>query len=92
MRAAIPSLAVPWGIDQFFTAGELVRTGAGRARRARRFTKAGARADVEALLDRPSYRGRACSLKERIAGERGVESLCERLESLLQWRTPASRM
>lgn len=92
LRAGIPSLAVPWGIDQFFSAGELARTCAGRVRRARRFTKAGARADVRALLDRPSYLERARGLKGRIAEEHGVECLCDRLESLIRGRTGASRL
>jgi UDP:flavonoid glycosyltransferase YjiC (YdhE family) len=83
LRAGIPALAVPWGIDQFFTAGQLVRTGAGRTRHRRKFGAAVARRDLKALLEEPGYLRNAQAMAERIAREDGVAALCDRIEQVL---------
>jgi rhamnosyltransferase subunit B len=91
LRAGIPSLAVPWGIDQFFTAAQLERTGAGRARHHRRFSAAAARRDVEALLMEGPLRRSAKTVAARIAAEDGVGTLCDAVESVLQRSGQPSR-
>jgi UDP:flavonoid glycosyltransferase YjiC (YdhE family) len=91
LRAGIPSLAVPWGIDQFVSAGELVRSGAGRARRARRFSPAAARREATAILDESAYRRRAEALAVSVHRENGVETLCEKVEAILARSRQASK-
>jgi len=91
LRAGIPSLAVPWGIDQFVSAGELVRSGAGRARRARRFSAAAARREVSAILGERACRRRAEALAVSIHRENGVETLCEKVEAVLKRSRQASK-
>jgi UDP:flavonoid glycosyltransferase YjiC (YdhE family) len=91
LRAGIPSLAVPWGIDQFFTAAQLERTGAGRARHHRRFRAAAARRDVEALLMLGHLRRNAQAMAARIASEDGAATLCDAVEGVLQRSTQPSR-
>jgi rhamnosyltransferase subunit B len=84
LRAGIPSLAVPWGIDQFFTAAELVRTGAGRTIHHRRFDWRRAQRDVGALLTDASLHSRARAMATRVGAENGVDSLCDELEHVLE--------
>jgi rhamnosyltransferase subunit B len=91
LRAGIPAIAVPWGIDQFMSAGDLVRSGAGRARRARRFTHAAARREVAAILGERAYRRRAEALAAHISQENGVETLCEKVETALIRSSAASK-
>jgi UDP:flavonoid glycosyltransferase YjiC (YdhE family) len=83
LRAGLPALAVPWGIDQFFTAAELMRTGAGRVAGRRRFTATLARREVEALLADTEVRGRARDMATRLAKEDGVGRLCAEVELVL---------
>jgi UDP:flavonoid glycosyltransferase YjiC (YdhE family) len=91
LRAGIPSLAVPWGIDQFFTAAQLQRTGAGWARHHRRFSDVVARRDVEALFMDGRLRRCAKTMAARIAVEDGVGTLCDAVESVLQRSVQPSR-
>lgn len=83
LRAGIPALAVPWGIDQFFSAEQLARTGAGRTRHRRKFGAAAARRDLKALLAEPAYLRSAQSMAQRIAQEDGVATLCDGIERVL---------
>jgi UDP:flavonoid glycosyltransferase YjiC (YdhE family) len=83
LRAGVPSLAVPWGIDQFFTADELVRTGAGRATHHKRFNAARACRDVEKMLNDVSLGQQAAAMAKRLAAEDGVACLCGEVERVL---------
>lgn len=84
MRAGVPMLTVPWGIDQFFTAAQIQRIGVGRWVPRTRYTRRRAYAEVEALLNEPRYRARAQTIKDEIASEDGAEALGAAVESLLE--------
>ncbi len=56
LRAGIPALVVPWGVDQFFTGAQLARVGAGRWLRRSSFT-----------VPRATARSRRCSTTPPIA-------------------------
>ncbi len=84
LRAGIPSLVVPWGIDQFFTAAQVKRLGVGEWRQQRFFTAArGARA-LYILTHEPHYKRRAQAIAAQLAQEDGVATLCKAIEVILQ--------
>lgn len=83
LRAGIPALVVPWGVDQFFSGAQLARVGAGRWLRRPAFTAERGAREVAALLEEPSYRKRATAIAEQIATEDGVADFITLLEKLL---------
>jgi UDP:flavonoid glycosyltransferase YjiC (YdhE family) len=83
LRAGVPQLVVPWAIDQFWTAAQIERIGAGRALRSRRFTAARAAELLRDLLHSTHYRTTCASLAARIAAEDGVATLCDAIEQVL---------
>jgi UDP:flavonoid glycosyltransferase YjiC (YdhE family) len=83
LRASVPQLVVPWGVDQFFTGAQVQRVGVGRWMQRRRYTQASAASALSQLLGEPTYRVRAGGIAARIAGEDGVATLCDALEGLL---------
>jgi len=83
LRAGIPALVVPWGVDQFFAGAQLARVGAGRWLRRPAFTVERGAREVAALLNDISYRKRAQSISEQIAAEDGVANFIALLDKLL---------
>lgn len=84
LRAGIPSLVVPWGIDQFFTAAQIKRLGVGEWRQQRFYTTEGAAHTLHSLLNEPCYKRRTQAIAAQIAQEDGVVSLCKAIEGLLE--------
>ncbi len=83
LRAGIPALVVPWGVDQFFAGAQLARVGAGRWLRRPAFTADRGAREVAALLNDVSYRKHAQSIAEQIAAEDGVADFIALLEKML---------
>jgi UDP:flavonoid glycosyltransferase YjiC (YdhE family) len=83
LRAGVPALVVPWGVDQFFTGAQLARVGAGRWLGRSSFTVPRATREIAALLEDPSYRKRAHSIAQQIAAEDGVAAFADLLEKTL---------
>ncbi|HEX6506903.1 MAG TPA: nucleotide disphospho-sugar-binding domain-containing protein, partial [Chloroflexota bacterium] len=85
LRAGKPTLVVPWGFDQFFTAAQVTRIGAGRWLGHRAFTPARASKILREFLRSDSpYGAHARAISARINKEDGVAALCDELESLLK--------
>lgn len=83
LRAGLPTLIVPWGVDQFFNGAQVERIGAGRWIQRRAYTTAQATRAVDALLHQPQYQRHAREIAEQIAQEDGVATLVGRLEAML---------
>jgi UDP:flavonoid glycosyltransferase YjiC (YdhE family) len=90
LRAGLPSLVVPWGIDQFFTAAQVERLGAGQWKQHRFYTPERCARTLEALIHEPRYKARAQAIAAQIAREDGVATLCEAIEAILQRSTRSS--
>lgn len=86
LRAGVPSLVVPWGADQFFTAGQVTRIGAGRWLRRRGYTSDKARRTLDALLNDPAYHQRTRAIAGEIASEDGPGAICAAVENALMDR------
>ena len=87
LRAGVPALVVPWGVDQSFDGVQVARLGAGEWLPRRRYTVARVAEILTALLYRPLYRERTEAIAERIAQENGVATLCLAIEDLLTHQT-----
>lgn len=83
LRYGVPSLVVPWGVDQFYTGGRLIHLDAGAMLLSRRYTVERATHTLRALLDDPRYRQSTSSLAAQLTHEDGVSQLCDTLETLL---------
>jgi len=83
LRAGVPQLIVPWGVDQFFHGSQVARLGAGRWMTRRAFTPHRATNALRALLTVPRYRHQAQGIAAQIAGEDGVNTLCDAIEAAM---------
>lgn len=83
LRAGIPALVVPWGVDQFFAGAQMARVGAGRWLRRPDFTAERGTREVAVLLEDVSYRKRAAAIAQQIATEDGVGAFIALLERML---------
>lgn len=83
LRAGVPSLVVPWGADQFFTAGQVSRIGAGRWLPRRGYSAERARTSLGALLNDDDYRHSAQAIAAKIATEDGPGAICAAVERAL---------
>lgn len=90
LRAGVPSMVVPWGIDQFFTASQVHRLGAGRWIHHRSFTPRAAERALSDLLRNERYRDAARSVAAKLAQEDGVATLCEAIDATLAEEAAAS--
>ena len=88
LRYGVPSLVVPWGVDQFYTGGRLTRLRAGLTLTRRRYTSDRAASALARLLHDPAFRTAVRAIRDQITREDGVEALCDALE--IQLRTPAT--
>lgn len=83
LRYGVPSLVVPWGVDQFYTGGRLIHLKAGTMLLSRRYTVERATHTLRSLLEEPRYRQSTQSLATKLAHEDGVTALCNTLETVL---------
>jgi len=83
LRAGVPLLAVPWGLDQVYNAGQVVRQGAGRSISARAYSARRATDALHALLTDPTYRRHSQRLQEQIGREDGPAGLQIEVQGLL---------
>lgn len=83
LRAGVPSLVVPWGIDQFFTAAQVERLGVGLWRQHRFYTVERAARALSTLIQGVRYKERVQAIAAQIAQEDGVATLCEAIEAIL---------
>jgi UDP:flavonoid glycosyltransferase YjiC (YdhE family) len=80
LRAGVPSLIVPRGLDQPDNAARAQRLGAARVLPRHRYTVANATAELRALLDSADCRESARGLMERMRCEDGVAAACDAIE------------
>ena len=83
LRSRVPSLIVPWGVDQFYTASQITQTGAGHFLYWRRYTPERARQLLDDLVHDDRFRREAEALGDAIATEDGVSALSNAVLSLL---------
>lgn len=83
LRHGIPSLLVPWGVDQFYIGGRLISLDAGTMLLSRRYTVERATRALWSLLQEPRFRQATQSVAAQLTHENGVASLCDALETLL---------
>jgi UDP:flavonoid glycosyltransferase YjiC (YdhE family) len=83
LRYGVPSLVVPWGVDQFYTGGRLTRLRAGLTLARRRYTPDRAADALARLIHDPAFARAARAIRQQIAREDGVHALCDALEGLL---------
>ena len=84
LRAGVPSLVVPFGVDQPDNAARVVRLGVGRRLSRRRYRKQLVARELRSLLEQTSYAERATAVAAVIRAERGAEAACDALEMLLR--------
>jgi sterol 3beta-glucosyltransferase len=88
LRAGVPSLAVPFGVDQPFWGRRIAELGAGPPPLDRRRLSAGRLAErLERLVSDPQIRGRAAWLGDLMRREDGVGAAVNLIESYGQNRT-----
>ncbi|HEV2237203.1 MAG TPA: glycosyltransferase [Ktedonobacterales bacterium] len=83
LRAGVPALVIPWGVDQYINAEQVAHLGAGRWLQRHSYTVERAVQGLDALLHRERYREQAQALATQIVQEDGVATLCDALESVL---------
>ena len=83
LRFGVPSLVVPWGVDQFYSASQITRVGAGNFLYWRRYTPVRAGAKLSDLLNDRNIKIKARLLSEAVGHENGTTTLCEAILSLL---------
>ncbi len=77
-------LVVPFGIDQPDNAARLKRLGVARILPRAKYDRVRAAGELRALLDGAEYVTRAQEVSRKIDGERGAESACDAIESLVK--------
>jgi UDP:flavonoid glycosyltransferase YjiC (YdhE family) len=84
LRAGVPTLIVPWGVDQYYHGEAVKQLGAGRWMQRRFYTVERASSALKTLLTDPCYRQRARAVAATIAREDGLATLCDGLASVLR--------
>ncbi|MGO8950356.1 MAG: glycosyltransferase [Ktedonobacterales bacterium] len=84
LRFGVPSLVVPWGVDQFYSASQLARIGAGNFIYWRRYTPIRAEARLATLLNDKRYKAEVGAIRSTISHENGAIVLCEAILSLFR--------
>lgn len=87
LRAGIPALILPWGIDQFVNAAQVNCIGAGLRMHRRSYTPASAARALSDLVYGEYSKARTQTIAAQIAKENGVETLCDALEAVLDYST-----
>src|SRR5262249_11608888 len=67
LRAGVPTLIVPWGVDQYYHGEAVKQLGAGRWMQRRFYTAGRASSALEDLLTNPSYRRQARAVSVQIS-------------------------
>jgi rhamnosyltransferase subunit B len=83
LRAGVPALVVPGGMDQPFNAAQVVQRKAGLWIPRKRYTTRRAEQALKALLSTPIYKRRACEIQAQIMQEDGVATVCTAVEQVL---------
>jgi rhamnosyltransferase subunit B len=83
LRAGVPSLVVPGGVDQPFNAAQVVQRKAGLWIPRKHYTTRRAEHALKALLSTPIYGKRAREIQAQILQEDGVATLCTAVEQVL---------
>ena len=84
LRAGVPSVIVPAGVDSNYWQRCCVRLGVGpRAPRLRTATPEAVARTIERCLGDAPMRERAAAIAERLAAERGAEKAADHIERLL---------
>jgi UDP:flavonoid glycosyltransferase YjiC (YdhE family) len=91
LRAGVPQLVVPWGLDQFWTAEQVERIGAGRVLPHRHYTATRAAAALRELLQSGGYRQRCAAIARKVGAEDGVGTLCAMIQDTLATTTQRTR-
>jgi rhamnosyltransferase subunit B len=84
LRAGVPSLVVPGGIDQPFNAAQVVQRKAGLWIPRKRYTTRRAEQALNALLSTPTYGKRVREIQAQILQEDGVATFCTAVEQVLR--------
>lgn len=87
LRAGVPSLVVPGGMDQPFNAAQVVRRKAGEWIPRKRYTARRAEKALKALLYTPTYQEQVRKIQARVMQEDGVAALCAAVEQVLHDKT-----
>jgi len=87
LRAGVPSLVVPGGMDQPFNAAQVMQRKAGLWIPRKRYTVRRAEQALRALLFTPTYQEQARKIQARIMQEDGVAALCDAVEQILRDKT-----
>src|SRR6266566_3258145 len=83
LRAGVPSLVVPGGVDQPFNAAQVVQRKAGLWIPRKHYTTRRAEHALKALLSTPDHGKRAREIQAQILQEDGVATLCTAVEQIL---------
>jgi rhamnosyltransferase subunit B len=83
LRAGRPAVIVPFSHDQPDNAARCERLGLARVIPRSRYSRRTATAALSAIADDPSYAERAKAIGARVRAERGAETACDALETLL---------
>jgi len=86
LRAGVPSLVVPLGLDQPDNAFRAQRLGVARVEPRRRYNAAAAARHLHALLDSPEYRAAAQRIGKQVRSEDGVAAACDAIQEALALR------
>jgi UDP:flavonoid glycosyltransferase YjiC (YdhE family) len=84
LRCGVPSLIVPWGVDQYYSASQIARIGAGSYLYWRRYTPGRAADSLAGLVRNKSRRARTQELRSTILHENGAASTSEAVLALLR--------
>ena len=80
LRAGIPALVTPWGMDQFDNAMRLRRLGVARELPFAKITPARLARALDEVLTEAPLAAAARAAAEQLAGEQGVDALCDAME------------
>jgi rhamnosyltransferase subunit B len=83
LRAGVPQLVVPWVLDQFWTAAQVEKIGAGHTLEGQGFTTVRATTLLRDLLSSDRIHERCAGVAAKIAGEDGVATLCDAIGDIL---------
>lgn len=84
LRAGVPSLVVPGGVDQPFNAAQVVQRKAGLWISRKHYTTRRAEQALKALLSTSTYGKRVRDIQAQILQEDGVANLCTAVEGVLR--------
>jgi rhamnosyltransferase subunit B len=83
LRAGVPSLVVPGGLDQPFNAAQIVQRQAGLWIPRKQYTTKRAERALNRLLSLPIYKERMREIQAQIAQEDGIATFCNAMEQVL---------